>query len=70
MPSRAAAFDLAAACSGFIYAISVAAPLVSIGPYRNVLVIGGDVLSRITDYTDRASRRPRILLLPVHITCG
>ncbi|MHB0938049.1 MAG: beta-ketoacyl-ACP synthase III [Armatimonadota bacterium] len=53
--SRAAAFDLAAACSGFVYALSVAAPLVGVGQYRNAVVIGGDVLSRITDYTDRTT---------------
>lgn len=53
--SRAAAFDLSAACSGFIYALSVAAPLVGIGQYRNALVLGGDLLSRITDYTDRTT---------------
>jgi len=53
--TRAAAFDLGAACSGFIYALSVAAPLIAVGQYRNALVLGGDVLSRITDYTDRTT---------------
>jgi len=53
--SHAAAFDLAAACSGFVYALSVAAPLVGVGQYRNAVVIGGDLLSRITDYTDRTT---------------
>ena len=53
--SRAAAFDLSAACSGFVYAMSVAAPLVGVGQYRNAVVLGGDVLSRITDYTDRTT---------------
>jgi 3-oxoacyl-[acyl-carrier-protein] synthase-3 len=53
--AHAAAFDLSAACSGFIYALSVAAPLVGIGQYRNALVIGGEMLSKITDYTDRGT---------------
>jgi 3-oxoacyl-[acyl-carrier-protein] synthase-3 len=50
-----AAFDMAAACSGFIYALVTAANFVKMGQYSNVLVIGAETLSRITDYTDRAS---------------
>lgn len=53
--THAAAFDLSAACSGFIYALSVGASMVSSGQYNNALVIGGDVLSKITDYTDRST---------------
>src|SRR5256885_15332899 len=49
------AFDLCAACSGFLYALDVGASFVKGGRYRNVLVIGAETLSRITDYTDRAS---------------
>ncbi len=48
-------FDLAAACSGFVYGITVAAHLVSNGTHRKVLVIGADTMSRIIDYTDRAT---------------
>lgn len=53
--THAAAFDIAAACTGFIYGLSVASSMVATGQYRNALVLGGDVLSRITDYTDRGT---------------
>jgi 3-oxoacyl-[acyl-carrier-protein] synthase III len=49
------AFDIAAACSGFLYALETGAALIKAGRYRNVLVIGAETLSRITDYKDRAS---------------
>lgn len=49
------AFDLAAGCSGFIYASAVAAEFVKNGTTRHVLVAGVEVLSRITDWTDRAT---------------
>jgi 3-oxoacyl-[acyl-carrier-protein] synthase III len=49
------AFDIAAACSGFIYTLETAAHFIRSGRYRNVLVIGAETLSRVTDYTDRAS---------------
>ncbi|MGD0461807.1 MAG: beta-ketoacyl-ACP synthase III [Tepidisphaeraceae bacterium] len=49
------AFDLSAACSGFIYAFVTGANLIMAGQYKNVLVIGAETLSRITDYTDRSS---------------
>lgn len=48
-------FDLSAACSGFIYGLTTAAHLVSSGTHRKVLVIGADTMSRIIDYTDRAT---------------
>ena len=47
------AFDLQAGCSGFIYALQVADSLVLDGSYTRVLVIGVDLLSRLTDWTDR-----------------
>lgn len=50
---NAAAFDLEAACSGFLYGLSVAYSFVSSGIYKNILLIGTDTLSRITDWTDR-----------------
>jgi 3-oxoacyl-[acyl-carrier-protein] synthase-3 len=53
--SGAAAFDMSAACSGFIYALTTGANFIKTGMYRNVLVIGAETLSRITDYKDRAS---------------
>ncbi|MDR7866382.1 MAG: beta-ketoacyl-ACP synthase III [Sporomusaceae bacterium] len=49
---RAAAFDLAAACSGFIYGLVVGCNLIRAGLYRKVLVVGSEVLSRITDPQD------------------
>ena len=50
---RAAAFDLGAACTGFLYASTVATGMISSGMYQRVLVIGSETLSRITDYSDR-----------------
>src|SRR5690606_31666551 len=47
------AFDLSAACSGFIYSLATANGFVQSGLYRKILVIGAETLSRITDYTDR-----------------
>ncbi len=49
------AFDLGAACSGFLYAMSTATAFIKSGLYQNVLVIGAEALSRITDYTDRGT---------------
>jgi 3-oxoacyl-[acyl-carrier-protein] synthase-3 len=49
------AFDMSAACSGFIYALTAGANFIKAGQYQNVLVIGAETLSRITDYTDRSS---------------
>ncbi|MFL6414081.1 MAG: beta-ketoacyl-ACP synthase III [Bryobacteraceae bacterium] len=48
-------FDLSAACSGFVYGLTTAAHLVCAGSHRKVLVIGADTMSRIIDYTDRAT---------------
>lgn len=48
-------FDLSAACSGFLYGLTTAAHLVNAGSHRRVLVIGADTMSRIIDYTDRAT---------------
>jgi 3-oxoacyl-[acyl-carrier-protein] synthase III len=48
-------FDLVAACSGFVYGITVAAHLIAGGTHRKVLVIGADTMSRILDYTDRTT---------------
>lgn len=52
---RAWGFDLIAACSGFVYGLTTAAHLVSGGSHKRVLVIGADTMSRIIDYTDRAT---------------
>ncbi|MEC4684695.1 MAG: beta-ketoacyl-ACP synthase III [Nitrospirota bacterium] len=52
---KAAAFDVNAACSGFIYALSTADAYIRAGIYKRVLVVGSEVLSRITDWTDRST---------------
>ncbi len=51
--SNAWAFDLSAACSGFLFALQVGAQFIETGRHKNVLVIGADVMSSIVDYTDR-----------------
>ncbi len=53
--TRAAAFDLSAACSGFIYALSLASAYIESGRYTKILVVAADLLSRITDYEDRST---------------
>lgn len=50
---NAAAFDLAAGCSGFIYGLSVGSQFVRTGAYKRVLVIGAEVFSRLLDWSDR-----------------
>jgi len=50
---NAVAFDLAAVCSGFLYSMSVAAQFIASGIYDNVLVIGADTFSKITDWKRR-----------------
>jgi 3-oxoacyl-[acyl-carrier-protein] synthase III len=52
---RAAAMDLAAACSGFVYGYATAHAFVASGLYRHVLVIGAETLSRVTDWSDRST---------------
>jgi 3-oxoacyl-[acyl-carrier-protein] synthase-3 len=52
---RAAGFDLQAACSGFLYALATANGFIRSGMYRNVLVVGVEVLSRFIDWTDRST---------------
>lgn len=49
------AFDLNAACSGFIYSLSVAEKFIKTGSANHVLVVGVDALSRVTDWTDRST---------------
>ncbi len=50
---NAAAFDISAACSGFIYALVTGSQFIKTGIYRKVLVIGAETLSRITNWNDR-----------------
>lgn len=51
--SKAAAFDLAAGCSGFVYGLVVGTQFIKAGLYKKILVIGAETLSRILDWTDR-----------------
>jgi 3-oxoacyl-[acyl-carrier-protein] synthase-3 len=48
-------FDLGAACSGFVYALTTAAHMVAAGTHKHALAVGADVMSSIIDYTDRAT---------------
>jgi 3-oxoacyl-[acyl-carrier-protein] synthase-3 len=50
---QAAAFDVSAACSGFVYALSIADQFIRNGVYKRVLIVGTEVMSRILDWTDR-----------------
>lgn len=50
---NAVAFDISAACSGFIYGLVIAKQFIETGVYKNALVIGVEILSSITDWTDR-----------------
>ncbi len=53
--TRAAAFDLAAACSGFVYALSVGEQYIVSGCFKKVLVIGADLMSRFVNWSDRTT---------------
>lgn len=50
---QACAFDLSAACTGFIYGLAVADGLIAAGTAKNILVVGAECLSKIVDWTDR-----------------
>jgi 3-oxoacyl-[acyl-carrier-protein] synthase-3 len=52
---KAAAFDLSAGCSGFVYGLGLAADLIAAGSYDHALVVGAETLSRIIDWTDRGT---------------
>jgi 3-oxoacyl-[acyl-carrier-protein] synthase-3 len=53
--AHAAAFDLSAGCSGFIYGVAMASDAIRAGSYQYALVIGAETLTRIMDWTDRAT---------------
>lgn len=53
--SKCGAFDMAAACSGFPYALGVANAFIKSGIYKNILVVGTEVLSGFIDWTDRST---------------
>ncbi len=52
---NAAAFDISAACSGFIYGMSIADAFIRAGVYKNILLVGAEILSRYTDWEDRST---------------
>lgn len=52
---NAAAFDLEAGCTGFVYGLVTASQFIASGLYRTVLVIGGDALSKVLDWEDRST---------------
>lgn len=52
---NAFAFDLSAACSGFLFLMETAANFIRSGRYKKVIIVGADKMSAITDYTDRAT---------------
>lgn len=52
---NATAFDISAACTGFVYILSIAKAFIEAGMKKNVLIIGAEKLSAITDYTDRGT---------------
>ena len=53
--TNAFAYDLMAACSGFLYALATASQFIETGSYKKVIVVGADKMSSIVDYTDRAT---------------
>lgn len=53
--SNATAFDISAACTGFVYILSIAKAFIESGMKKNILIIGAEKLSAITDYTDRGT---------------
>ena len=53
--NNAWAFDVNAACSGFLYALNIAARLIESGAHKKVMVIGADKMSSVIDYTDRST---------------
>ena len=52
---NAFAYDLMAACSGFLFALSTASKFIETGTYKKIIVVGADKMSSIVDYTDRAT---------------
>ena len=52
---NAFAYDLMAACSGFLYALSTASKFIETGTYKKIIVVGADKMSSIIDYQDRAT---------------
>lgn len=49
------ALDITAACSGFVYALGISDQMIRTGAYKNILIVGAEVLSRVVDYEDRTT---------------
>ena len=54
-PSKCMAFDINAACSGFIYGLEVAWNFIKTGAYKNILLIGAESMSKVVDWSDRST---------------
>jgi 3-oxoacyl-[acyl-carrier-protein] synthase-3 len=54
----AAAFDMSAGCTGFIYGLAIADSLIASGMYRNIMLIGAELLSKYVNWKDRTGRAP------------
>ncbi|MDR2791569.1 MAG: ketoacyl-ACP synthase III [Tannerellaceae bacterium] len=74
--TRAFTFDMQAACSGFLYGLEMAANLIRSGRYRKVILVAGDKMTSLTDYTDRNTAPlfgdgcGAVLLEPTEEDCG
>lgn len=68
--SQAVAFDLTAACSGFVVGLVTAAQYVRTGTARTVLVIGADALSRYVDWRDRGAVNLSVVKLVDVVICA
>jgi 3-oxoacyl-[acyl-carrier-protein] synthase III len=74
--TNAFGFDISAACSGFIYALTTGAKYIESGMYKKIIVVGGDKMSSIIDYTDRTTciifgdGAGAVLLEPTHEEVG
>ena len=53
--SNSAAFDIVAACAGFLHGLTIARTMITAGDFKKILVVGGEILSGITDYNDRST---------------
>ena len=49
------AFDIAAACSGFLFGLELGRSILETGKYKTILLVGVELLTRITDYKDRST---------------
>lgn len=64
---KAMAFDLTAACSGFVVGLITAAQFIRTGRYRNIVIIGADALSRYVDWRDRGGPLNTLVLTTCHM---